>query len=528
MINKISFPVKFILSAAILFSGASVSTAQDSAAADSQTEQASAPRGDFTDSNIDAYMVFVKGGTFTMGCTPEQVSDCYGNEKPARSVTLSDFYISRYEVTQKQWTALMGGNPSLHQGDNMPVTNVHWDSVKVFIEKLNAMMASEYWEYRLPTEAEWEYAARGGAGNMGYPYSGGGEPDAIAWYDANGGGKSNPVGGKAPNVLGIYDMSGNVWELVGDWYGDYAKTHQTDPTGPQWGTYRIMRGGGWSSGVRACRVSNRVKLSQGFSSGDVGFRLAIGLRKITQPPQLSPLALLKPKYVKIRSDEATVADTLSGERGQGERPRGYVHKFEKGLSVGIGGFYGGDYGGGIAWGNGEELSMPYGGGGIYLFADAMYAEAFAGYSAGGGKWKSPDAKNQNYLPEMPRSYLNVGILLKYPINMGTGESVSNIFPLVGIDYEAAVSGRLEYPSGKVYEFDIKNWRYNASALNALWLKFGCGFNINLIQNTYLRVEALYGFRTVNAFEKSDAALNSAETRPGHGLTCRVGVGMRLL
>jgi formylglycine-generating enzyme required for sulfatase activity len=522
---------KIFFSAAILILFASVLSAQDSTAV--QTE----PFGDFIDGNTGVDMVFVKGGTFTMGCTAEQGRDCSDNEKPARSVTLGDFYIGRYEVTQKQWTAIMGSNPSLRQGDDLPVENVHWDSVAVFIKKLNAlaMAGSDYWEYRLPTEAEWEYAARGGAVSSGRVYSGGG------WHDGNSGGKTNPVGSKNPNELGIYDMSGNVWELVGDWYGDYPKISQTDPSGPQWGNYRVMRGGGWSSGVKACRVSQRMKISQNFGGGDVGFRLAIGpKKKIAALPPLSQLALLKPTYVKTRRSEtvsapvvrAPVADTAPAREFRPKtRSLRSANKMDKGISAGIGAVYSGDYGGGIAWANREYVAMPYNGGGAYMFVDAVYAETFAGYSGGGGKWESRYARSPNDLPQMSRSNFNVGVLLKYPVAMGADASAGSVFPLVGIDYAAAMSGKLIYANGNVYEFYKETWRYDANALSALWLKFGCGFNmnINLIQSAYLRAEILYGFRTSNALEKQDANLSeSAEPKIGRGLTCRVGVGVKLL
>ena len=532
---------KIFFSAAILILFASVSSAQDSS---------SVSFVDFTDSSINVEMVFVKGGAFTMGCTAEQGGACYGNEKPARSVTLSDFYIGRHEVTQKQWMALMGDNPSLWKGDSLPVENVRWDDVKTFIEKLNAMTETGM-EYRLPTEAEWEYAARGGAVSGSHVYSGSSGVGDVAWYEDNGGNKTSPVGSKVPNELGVYDMSGNVWELVGDWFGDYDAAPRSNPSGPPWGSYHVMRGGSWSSGVRACRVTHRMSLAQGFSSGDVGFRLAIGTRETVPTIPVSQLMRkqaaaksgsgvapaksgsveapaktggggLPAKTVsgRVKAAPAPVADTSSGEAlatGEGSRV-----KLDKGISVGIGGFYGGDYGGGIAWANGEELAMPYGGVGTYLFVDAFYAEAFVGYSGGGGKWKSPDAKIPNSLPEMSRSYLNVGVLLKYPVGGGS------FFPLIGLDYEASMSGKLKYQNGNVYEFDIKNWRHDASALSALWLKLGCGINIDLAGNTYLRGEAMYGFRTANTFEKYDARLsNHAETRPGYGLTCRVGVGFKL-
>jgi hypothetical protein len=278
-----------------------------------------------------------------------------------------------------------------------------------------------------------------------------------------------------------------------------------------------------------------MKFSQTFSSGDIGFRLAIGARKtMAELPPLSPLALIEPTYVKKRRSEAVAAPAAVNAapprefRLKTRSLRRSGNKMDKGISAGIGGFYVGDYGGGIAWANREEVSMPYSGGGAYMFADAVFAEVFVGYSGGGGKWESQDAKNPNDLPEMSRSFFNAGVFLKYPMAMGA--DVSSVFPLAGLEYEAAASGKLRYANGYVYGFYKENWRYDADALNALWLKFGCGFNmnINLIPNAYLRGEILYGFRTENAFEKSDAKLNYAKTRQGHGLTLRLGMGMRLL
>jgi hypothetical protein len=192
-----------------------------------------------------------------------------------------------------------------------------------------------------------------------------------------------------------------------------------------------------------------------------------------------------------------------------------------GISLGIGGFYGGDYGGGLAWASGEKLAMPYGGAGTYLFFDAVYIETFVGYSVGGGKWESPNANDVNNLPEMSRTYLNFGVLLKHPFYGGL------VFPLIGVDYEASVSGKLEYANGNVYRFDIKNWRHDVYSLSALWFKLGGGLDIKIVENAYIRVETLYGFRTANTFEKYDASVNNhAETRTGHGLTCRLGAGFK--
>ena len=222
-------------------------------------------------SNIGSFeMVYVKGGTFTMGATAEQGSDADSDEKPTHSVTVSDFYIGKYEVTQAQWRAIMGSNPSRFTGDNNPVEQVTWNDVQEFIKKLNAQTGKKY---RLPTEAEWEYAARGGNKSKGYRYSGSDSISDVAWYIDNARG-THPVGQKAPNELGIYDMSGNVWEWCQDWYGDYSSSSQTNPTGPSSGSDRVMRGSGWYYSARSCRISNRSFFGPDYRGSNCGFRLA--------------------------------------------------------------------------------------------------------------------------------------------------------------------------------------------------------------------------------------------------------------
>ena len=215
-------------------------------------------------------MVLVQGGTFTMGCTSEQGSDCDNDERPAHRVTVSTFYMSKYEITQKQWVEIMGSNPSKFKGDNLPVEQVSWKDVQKFIRKLNAKTGKQY---RLPTEAEWEYAARGGTKSKGYKYSGSNTLSNVAWYDDNSGNTTHPVGSKMPNELGLYDMSGNVWEWCGDWYGDYGSSFQTNPTGASSGSYRVLRGGGWGDDARYCRVSYRYGSHPGDRGGGIGFRL---------------------------------------------------------------------------------------------------------------------------------------------------------------------------------------------------------------------------------------------------------------
>ncbi len=226
-------------------------------------------------------MVRVEGGTFTMGCTSEQ-GDCWNYEKPAHSVTLSSYYIGKYEVTQGLWKTVMGSdnNPSEFKGDSLPIERVSWNIiVNEFIPKLNKLTGKTY---RLPTEAEWEYAARGGNKSGGYKYSGSNNIDDVAWYGyyskekiGTSGKTTNPVGTKSPNELGIYDMSGNVWEWVSDWYGDYSSTAQADPTGPPSGSYRVFRGGSWNYDARNCRVSNRIINIPDRSNFFIGFRLVL-------------------------------------------------------------------------------------------------------------------------------------------------------------------------------------------------------------------------------------------------------------
>ena len=186
-------------------------------------------------------MVFVKGGTFIMGCTSEQGSDCDADEKPVHQVTLGDFHIGKYEVTQQEWQEVMGSNPSDFKNcDQCPVEKVSWDDIQQFLTRLKAKNGKTY---RLPTEAEWEYAARGEASCRGYKYAGGNEPGNVAWYGDNSGSKAHPVGQKKANELGLHDMSGNGWEWCQDWYGDYSSEAQNNPKGPGNGDRRVLRGG---------------------------------------------------------------------------------------------------------------------------------------------------------------------------------------------------------------------------------------------------------------------------------------------
>ena len=230
-------------------------------------------------------MVFVKGGTFTMGCTDEQGSDCESDEKPAHQVTVSDYYIGKYEVTQGLWKKVMGSNPSEFKNcrDDCPVENVSWNDCQEFINMLNQLTGKRF---RLPTEAEWEYAARGGRkSTIQTKFAGSNELGEVAWYldnsDVNYSGGyeykgrklgTHSVGTKKPNALGIYDMSGNVWEWCNDWNGDYSSGGVTNPKGATTGSFRVIRGGSWYD-YGDDRVSYRISYDPSDSINRHGFRL---------------------------------------------------------------------------------------------------------------------------------------------------------------------------------------------------------------------------------------------------------------
>jgi formylglycine-generating enzyme len=228
-------------------------------------------------------MTYVQGGSFQMG------SDSgYSDEKPVHTVTVDSFYMGTYEITQDIYEEVMGSNPSYRKGDQLPVENVSWYDAAAFCNALSRLEGrqeaytisgtnvSVNWEssgYRLPTEAEWEYAARGGNQSRGYTYAGSNTVGDVAWYDDNSGGRTHPVGEKQANELGLYDMSGNVWEWCWDWYGSYSGGVQTNPTGPSSGSTRVLRGGRWYDSARYVRAANRSRYAPSDRGSNIGFRV---------------------------------------------------------------------------------------------------------------------------------------------------------------------------------------------------------------------------------------------------------------
>ena len=233
---------------------------------------------------LNMKMVYIEGGTFTMGATSEQDVSEDSDEKPTHSVTVSSFYMGQTEVTQAQWKAVMGttirqqrdkADPSYSlsgEGDNYPMYYVSHDEAQAFCRELSRLTGKSY---RLPTEAEWEYAARGGNKSQGCKYSGSHSIDRVAWYDGNSGNKTHAVATKQANELGLYDMSGNVWEWCSGWYGSYSSSSQTNPKGASSGQYRVSRGGSWSDYARYCRVSNRDHFTPSDRYYDLGFRVVL-------------------------------------------------------------------------------------------------------------------------------------------------------------------------------------------------------------------------------------------------------------
>ncbi len=230
----------------------------------SEQKVAKATGATFTETinGLNLKMILVEGGTFAMGS-----NDGYDNERPVHIVTLDSYYIGETEITQAQWRAIMGSNPSSYTGDNRPVENVSWNEAQEFCKKLSELTGKKY---VLPTEAQWEYAARGGNKSKRYTYSGSNSVSEVAVYDTS---SHSNVKSKKPNELGIYDMSGNVFELCSDRYGDYSSLSQANPQGPSLGSSRVLRGGSWHSGAGRCRVADRCSYNPSYRDNGYGFRV---------------------------------------------------------------------------------------------------------------------------------------------------------------------------------------------------------------------------------------------------------------
>ena len=238
----------------------------------------------FTANGVSFKMIRVNGGTFTMGATSEQESDAESDEKPAHQVTLSTYYIGETEVTQDLWQAVMGSTVAQQRdkankewslrggGGNYPMYYISWEECQTFISRLNSLTGRSF---RLPTEAEWEFAARGGNQSRGYKYSGSNSLGNVAWNTDNSGNETHPVKQKSPNELGLYDMSGNVWEWCQDCYGSYSSSSQTNPTGASSGSYRVYRGGSWGNDAGDCRVSVRNDYAPDARGDYLGLRLVL-------------------------------------------------------------------------------------------------------------------------------------------------------------------------------------------------------------------------------------------------------------
>ena len=226
---------------------------------------------------VEFKMIAVEGGRFQMGEEGKWYE--FGKDNRIHSVTLSDYYIGETLVTQELWKAVMGINPSnFKDGENLPVDSVNYNDCVKFVEKLNSLLSGQLpngRKFRLPTEAEWEFAARGGNRSNGFLYAGSNNADDVAWHGGNSGSVTHPVKQKHANELGLYDMSGNVWEWCYDWYGDYSPSSQTNPKGPSTGSYRVLRGGSSYNDARICRVAVSICGSPDGGIFNYGLRFAL-------------------------------------------------------------------------------------------------------------------------------------------------------------------------------------------------------------------------------------------------------------
>jgi formylglycine-generating enzyme required for sulfatase activity len=221
---------------------------------------------------IISNMIYVYGGSFNIGATEEQGDDFYSWEKPVHKVTLSPFHISKYEVTQKQWKTIMGNNPSNFVGDNLPVENITFAEIQEFIRRLNQKTGKHF---SLPTDAQWEFAARGGTKTKRNKFAGSNSANDVSWNENNSNNTTHKVGTKKPNELGIYDMSGNVWEFCNDFETPYSNSPQMNPKGMSSGSRHVVRGGGFSHPENNQRVSCKFFIDTKKSSKNIGFRLVL-------------------------------------------------------------------------------------------------------------------------------------------------------------------------------------------------------------------------------------------------------------
>jgi len=267
--------------------GAMPSSSASSSSYTSSSFSTSAPGRDFTETawGINMKMIWVEGGDFLMGCTSEQGGDCESDEQNVRRVTVDGYYIGMLEVTQEQWEKVVGTSVTQQRnkansswsmagvGPTYPMYYVSWEEAMEFCRLLSQKTGKTY---TLPTEAQWEYAARGGKNPDGTKYSGSNMIDVVGWYKDNSGSSTHPCGTKRANSLGIYDMSGNVWEWCKDWYSNSYLSYDTNnPVGPSSGSSRVFRGGSWYDSASFCRVASRGNFSPGSRDADLGFRVVL-------------------------------------------------------------------------------------------------------------------------------------------------------------------------------------------------------------------------------------------------------------
>ncbi len=277
LMSLVAFPLTILSCTSSAKKGESSETPADST---SKEGTANEEKVSFTVKGVTFNMILVKGGTFDMGATAEQGTDAKADEKPVHSVTLSDYYIAETEVTQALYEAVIGSNPADSVGAELPVVLIEWGDADLFASKLSEITGRKF---RLPTEAEWEFAARGGNESAGYKYSGSDELSAVAWYSYNDSWDMrgtdyygpHPVATRNPNELMLFDMSGNVHEWCQGWYGNYSSEAQVDPIGPASGTMRVYRGGSWYFDEWFCRVSFRNGVAPTNRSYGIGMRLAL-------------------------------------------------------------------------------------------------------------------------------------------------------------------------------------------------------------------------------------------------------------